>query len=98
MQDPAKQEQALSEQVAFYRELQNVKNSPDVQKVLDLALKTAAEKTLQVFTSDKVKDWEDFTKERGEIVAYLYLVQEVRGAQAIADFFQTKLNELYPTD
>lgn len=91
-----KHEEAMREQITHYNELKNLSNSEDVQKVLDLFLKTATEKLVRAFTTDSIKDWEDFCKLRGEIFSCLYPVQEIRGAQAVADHLRSELDNLYP--
>lgn len=92
----AKHEEAINQQIAFYNDLKNLSNSADVQKVLDLFLKTATEKIVRAFTTDTIKDWNDFCKLRGEVFSCLYPVQEVRGAQSISDHLRKELDNLYP--
>lgn len=92
----AKHEEALREDINAYRKLQNLSNSEDADQIFNLLLTTATRKIITAFTTDEIKNWEDFCKLRGEVFACLYPVQEVRGAQAIADKLQSTLDGFYP--
>lgn len=62
---------------------------------IDLLIRTVSQKMLGMFIGDSIKTWDDYLKLRGEIVAYMYPIQEVRGAKAMEETLTKQLNEYY---
>jgi len=93
--DVKNHEKALKEQVKLYKELKKVGNSDELKTYFDLLLKTAADKMVWSFVGENIKDWNDFCRVRGEIVAYLFPLQEVRGADVMVKHLTEQLNEYY---
>jgi len=89
--DENKVEQGFRDQIKEYRELQAVAEDQAFIAYFDLQLKRAAEKMITAFTSDNVKDWNDFCKLRGEVVARLQPIQEIHSIEAIIANLQQQL-------
>lgn len=91
--------QDLEAQAKAYKKLQKIGQSQEFNDFFDFQLKTVAEKMLWAFTSgkdgDNVKNWDDFCKVRGEVVARLHPIQEVRGADAMIAHFKKQLDDYY---
>lgn len=91
--------EALEQDIRVYKKLRDVKKSEELNTFMDLLIKTAAEKMMWVFTAgkdgDNVKNWDDFVKVRGEIIAYLYPIQEIHGADAMVKHLQMQFEKYY---
>lgn len=94
-QDPAKVERSIQEEITKLRALQSVADSEQFEAYFDFLLKTVAEKLLWAFTTgkdgDNIKNWDDFCKLRGEVVARLHPIQEVYGSTGMIERLQTSL-------
>lgn len=92
-------EEALKEEVKYYQKLKRVADSQEIKDFFDFQIKTVAEKMLWAFTSgkdgDNVKSWEDFCKVRGEVIARLHPIQEVRSAEATEAHLKEQLDKFY---
>jgi hypothetical protein len=75
--------------------LRKIDQSQEFNDYFDLILDTAAKKMFTAFVGDNVKTWDDFLKVRGEVVAYLFPIQEVRGADAMEKQIKEQLNSYY---
>lgn len=75
--------------------LKRINNSQEFNDYFDLILKTASEKMVWAFVGDNVKTWDDFLKVRGEVVSYLFPIQEVRGADAMEKHLKEQLDSYY---
>lgn len=95
MNDPQKQEDGIKADIHALDKLKKINKSQEFNDYFDLILKTAADKMIWSFTGENVKTWEDFLKVRGEIVAYLYPIQEVRGADAMQKYLLEQLQNFY---
>lgn len=95
MPDPKQHEDGLRADIKAYSALKSINKSVELDAFMDLLLKTAAMKMQWAFVGDNVKTWEDFLKVRGEIVSYLYPIQEVRGADAMINHLNEQLKEIY---
>lgn len=82
--------------IKAYKALRSINSSDEMNAFVDLLIQTVAQKIIWAFTTDNIKTWDDFCKIRGEIIAYLYPVQEVRGADAMIKHLEEQLNNLYP--
>lgn len=90
-----KHQEALEADLRALKKLKKINNSDEFNAYFDLILDTAAKKMFTAFTGEGVKTWEDFLKIRGEIVAYLYPIQEVRGADAMEKAIKEQLVQYY---
>lgn len=96
MPNEAKQaEEAIEKDLRGYRALNQLNKNADFDVFFDLLLKTCADKMLWTFTGDNVKNWDDFCKVRGEIISYLFPVQEIRSAEAMTKHLQEQLTQFY---
>ncbi len=96
MPDDGKQAQdAIEKDLRGYRALNQVNKNPDFDVFFDLLLKTCSDKMVWAFTGDNIKSYDDFCKVRGEVVSYLFPIQEVRSASSMAKHLQDQLNEYY---
>lgn len=99
MDDTKDPTQNIKDQIKEYRKLQEVANDEAFQTFFDNQLKLVSEKLVWVFSAgkdgDNVKDWEDFCKVRGEIVARLQPIQEVYGAEAMIEYLNQQLEVYY---
>lgn len=97
-EDTKKVKDSIEKDIRAYKKLKDVGRSDELNTFLDLLLKTAAEKMVWSFIGDNVKTWDDFMKVRGEVVSYLYGVQEVRGADAMVKHLEEQLRNFYRSD
>lgn len=95
-EEQSKQHQeALKNDTKAYKCLKRASESEEVNEILELFIRTASQKMTQAFTADAIKSWDDFCKFRGEIQAYLYPIQEVKGADAMVKRLEEQLKEYY---
>lgn len=90
-------EKGLREDIKAYSKLKKLSNSDEIAEFMDLLIKTAAQKMVWSFTADNVKNWDDFCKVRGEIVSYLYPIQEIQGAGTMEKHLKEQLDSFYRT-
>ena len=90
MDDPKVHKKALQEERKHYAELKKLKNSEEFGVYFNLLVEVATKRTLDLVTAG-AKDWEDFQKQRGEIIGFLYPVQEAGAAEAM----EKKVKETY---
>lgn len=90
--------QAITKDVKHYKELKKVAQSFDFQPFFDEIIKTTAQKMFLAFSSDQIKNWDDFCKVRGEVIAYLYPLQEVKGADEMVKRLEEQLTDYYGID
>lgn len=96
MNDEATQhKQAVSEQIKRYRKLNKINSSSEFDEYFDLLIETCAQKMIWAFTGENIKTMDDFFKVRGEIISYLYPIQEVRGAKTMVKTLQKQLDDYY---
>jgi hypothetical protein len=95
-EDQAKAYQdGLQKEINAYGKLKDIGQSKELSDFLDLLMDTAAQKMSWAFIGDNVKSWEDFLKVRGEIVSYLFPIQEIRGADAMEKQLKSQLDQFY---
>jgi len=87
--------EGLEEEVKTYAKLKRLNQSQELSDFLDLLVKTSAQKMIWAFIGDNVKTWDDFLKVRGEVVAYMYPIQEIRGADAMEKHLKGQLDSFY---
>lgn len=87
--------QGIEQDLKAYKKLQKINKSEEFNDFFDLITKTAADKMVWAFTGDNIKSWDDFLKVRGEIISYLYPLQEVRSADAMAQHLKDQLDSYY---
>lgn len=89
----------LQEDIKAFKKLAKLNKEDEFNAYFDLLLRTVAAKMMWAFTTgkdgDNVKNWEDFCKVRGEITAYLYPIQEIRGAEGMVAYLQEQLDNHY---
>lgn len=90
-----KQVEAVEEDMKGYSKLKKLAKSEDINQLMDLLIKTAGQKMVWAFTGDNIKDWNDFCKVRGEIISYLYPIQEIRSADAMEKHLKEQLDSYY---
>lgn len=88
-------QKGLEDDIRAYSRLKAINRSREFNDFFDLLLKTVSEKMLWAFTGDNVKSYEDFLKIRGEVVSYLYPIQEVRGAGVMEKHLKEQLDKFY---
>lgn len=90
---------SLQEEIKHYGKLKKVSQSQEVSELFDLMLKTTVDKMIWAFTTgkdgDNIKSWDDFCKVRGEVVARLQPIQEVRGAESMEKYLLEQLSGYY---
>lgn len=89
------QKEAVEKELNAYTKLAKLGDNKALNDFLDLIIKTTAEKMVWTFTGDNIKSWEDFLKVRGEIVSYLFPIQEIRGAKAMQQHLREQLDTYY---
>jgi len=90
-----KPEEGIKKDINAYRKLKSINGSTELDAFMDLLIKTTAEKMLYAFTNDNIKSIEDFYKVRGEVISYLYPIQEVRGADTMIKHLEEQLKQFY---
>lgn len=97
-ENPKEYEEALKEDLKAYTKLEKINKSDEFNDFFDLQISTVTQKMLSIFTGNGPKDWEEFQRIRGEVVAYLYPIQQIRGAKVLKNQLQNQLNEMYNTE
>lgn len=97
MYDEEKAKQALKDDIKNYSSLKAINKSEEFNTFFDLQIKTVAHKMMSLFTGNGPKDWDEFCRIRGEVIAALYPIQEVRGAESMIKHLTEQLNQLYNT-
>lgn len=92
---PNDAKQAIQEDIKRYRELQAIADQEAFQAYSASLINTVVNKMIWAFTESNIKDWNDFCKLRGEVVARLQPLQEVHGAQAMIDHLTEQLNSYF---
>lgn len=94
--DEAKQAaDAINKDLRVYRKLNELNKDPNFDAYFELLIKTCSDKMIWAFTGNNVKNWDDFCKVRGEVVALLFGVQEVRGSDAMVKHLSAQLEDYY---
>ncbi len=93
MQDPG--QKALQDEIASYRRLQSLGLTNEFQEYSNRLIKTVTDKMIYAFTSDSIKNMDDYYRLKGEIVARLQPIQEVFEAGAMAENLEARLKEYY---
>ena len=92
-------QKALEEQIKAYTKLKKISNSDEFKEYFEFLIKITADKMLWAFTTgkngDNIKNWDDFCKVRGEIIARLQPVQEIYGAESITKTLKDQLDNYY---
>jgi hypothetical protein len=91
--------QGLEDEIKAYKKLQKVGELAEFNDFFEFQLKTAADKMIWAFTTgkegDNIKNWDDFCKVRGEIIARLHPIQEIRGAESMVAYMKQQLDNYY---
>lgn len=99
MDDSEQYKSGLEEQVKAYKKLSKIKDSKEFQDFFEHQLEILSQKVLWTFTTgkdgDNIKNWDDFCKVRGEIVARLQPLQDVYAAEGIIAHLQEQLKRYY---
>lgn len=85
----------IKKDIKGYKKLKSLNKSEELDTFLDLLVKTAGDKMVWAFTGDNIKSWDDFCKVRGEIISYLYPIQEIRGADSMVKHLEQQLDSYY---
>lgn len=95
--EDARHEEAIKKDLQNYKKLSKINKSDEFNTFFDLQIDTVTQKMLTCFTGTGPKDWDEFCRIRGEVVAYLYPIQQVRGADIMAQQIKKQLDEYYNT-
>lgn len=95
MNEDEKYKEGLEEDLKAIKKLKKIGDSQELNDYFNFVLDTVAKKITLAFTSEGIKSWDEFLKLRGEIVAYLYPIQEIRGAEAAEKQIKDQLNQYY---
>lgn len=90
-----KQKEAFENDIKNYSKLERINKSEEFNDFFQLQIDTATQKMLDVFTGNGPKDWDEFCRIRGEVVAYLYPIQQVRGAKYMKEHLKEQLDQYY---
>jgi hypothetical protein len=92
-------EAAIKAEIAQYRKFQDVVMNDEANILFNLLIETVAQKMIWAFTTNKdgdnINSWDEFCKVRGEIVARLQPIQEIRGKADMVNHLSDQLKELY---
>ena len=86
---------AIEQELKNYKKLDRINQSEEFETFFKLQIDTVVLKMLACFTGNGPTDWNDFCKRRGEIVAYLYPIQQIRGAKVMQKQLADNLNTMY---
>lgn len=90
---------ALKNEIKSYEKLAKINDSDEVNELFELLIRTCADKMIWTFTTgkegDNVKSWDDFCKVRGEIIARLQPIQDVRGSKGMVKYLREQLKTYY---
>lgn len=91
-------EKALKQELKSYSKLEKINKSEEFNDFFELQIDTVAQKMLQCFTGEGPKNYDEFCRIRGEVIAYLYPIQQIRGAKILKQQLMKQLNEYYNTE
>lgn len=86
---------ALKDQLKAVNKLKKIGELQEINDYFDFLLDTCSKLMVDAFTTDRIKSWDDFQKLKGQITAYLYPIQEVRGADSMETVLKNQLNQFY---
>lgn len=86
---------AINEDLKAYKKLERINKSAEFDDFFELQITTVVQKMLTCFTGKGPENWDEFCKIRGEVVAYLYPIQQVRGAKVMSKKLQEQLDAYY---
>lgn len=89
-EDPSK---GIKQDIRAYKKLGKIKDHDEVEAFFDMIIDVAAKKMLWTFTDKNVENWDDFCKARGEVISYLYPIQQVYGADVMVDHLKAQLDQ-----
>lgn len=87
-------EKALTEDLKAYKKLDRINQTEEFDAFFQLQIATVVQKMLSLFTGQP-KTHDEYLALRGEIVAYLYPIQQIRGAKVMAKQLQEQLDNIY---
>lgn len=90
-------EKALKDDLKAYTKLDKINDSDEFNTFFDFQVDTAVKKMLALFTGTGPKDWEEFCRIRGEVIALLYPIQQIRGAKVLKEQAKKQLSDYYNT-
>lgn len=93
--DEQKHQEALNEDLKAYKKLDKINNSTEFDDFFKMQITTVTQKMLSCFTGSKPLSYEEYLAVRGEIIAYLYPIQQIRGAKVMAKQLQDQLDAYY---
>lgn len=93
------QKQALEEDIKAYKKLAKAKNNEEVKEFFRHQIDVVTQKMIWAFTTgkdgDNIKNWDDFCKIKGEIVARLEPIQSVYSAEQMANHLEEQVKRYY---
>lgn len=74
--------EALKKEIKVYTKLRQLKETSNFEDYLEFLGQSAAQQMINIFVG-KVKTYEEFLAVRGEVVAKMYILQELGGAKTV---------------
>lgn len=88
-------EDGIKKDLKNYKALDRINKSDEFDTFFKLQIRTAAAKMFEAFTGTGPKNWDEFCKIRGEVIAILYPIQEIRGSKAMIKQLEEQLESFY---
>lgn len=99
MPDEESFKKAQEDQIKAFDKLRKISDSDEFKEFFEFQMKTVADKLIWAFTTgkdgDNVKNWDDFCKVRGEVIARLQPIQDINGAPEMVKYLKQQLNNYY---
>lgn len=88
-------EEGIKQDLKAYKKLEKINKSDEFNDFFQLQITTVTQKIMNCFSGTGPKDWDEFCKIRGEVVAALYPIQQIRGAKFMSKQLQEQLDQMY---
>lgn len=88
-------QKALDDEIKSYSKLERINDSAEFNDFFALQIDTVTQKMLTLFTGKGPGNWDEFCRIRGEIVAMLYPIQQIRGAKVVKRQLREQLDTYY---
>lgn len=89
------QEDGIKQDLKSYQKLDKINKSSEFDDFFQLQITYVVQKMMTCFTGKGPENWDEFCKVRGEVVAALYPIQQVRGAKFMVKQLQEQLDAMY---
>lgn len=93
-------EKGLKEDLKAYKKLDKINDSQEFNDYFQYQITQVVQKMVSCFTepgdkSKAPKNWDEFCRVRGEILAALVPIQQIRGAKFVTKQLQEQLDQMY---